>query len=323
MSGSKEHRLDAIQTASPATPRRKTIWYFFLLSLACLIWSAQGSAIKFLDRQLGPVAITFLPFYVTTLLMVPLLVRERRRRPDAPRPGLRDWGKFAIAGIGGQVLAQLGMTWGISKSLASNGAILNLMIPVLTAVLATFMLRERITLLRVGSLVLGLLGVFFLSAEDLRQSSFGEMRYLGGNGLILVGCLGSSFYNVYCKGLMSRYQEIEILIFSYITASVASIPLLLWVEPFHWQVLTTFDWKSWAAFAFLALLMYGASMLLFFSALQHLDVTVASTSLYLVPVFGVILAAVLLGERLSAMAVLGSAVVLAGTILIVKYDTSY
>jgi len=315
--------LESAPASSQPTARRGVLWYFFLLALACLIWSAQGTAVKFLDRQLGPVAITFLPFYITTVLMIPLLIQERRSRPQAERPGWADWRKFAIAGVGGQVLAQLGMTWGISKSLASNGAILNLMIPVITAVLASFMLRERITLLRVGSLALGLVGVFFLSAEDLRQSSFGELRYLTGNLLILCGCLGSSFYNVYCKGLLSKFQEVEILIFSYITASLASVPLLVWVEPFHWQALLAFDWKSWVAFAFLALLMYGASMLLFFRALQHLDVTAASASLYLVPVFGVILAAVLLGERLSPLAICGSGIVLVGTLLIVKYDTSY
>ena len=197
------------------------------------------------------------------------------------------------------------------------------MIPVLSTVLATIMLRERITKLRVLSLAIGMIGVLFLSAEDLRQSSFGQMRYLTGNVLILGGCLGSSFYNVYCKSLLARYGEIEILIFSYITASLASIPLLVWVEPFHWQALAGLDWKSWVAFAFLATLMYGASMLLFFRALQHLDVSTASTSLYLVPLFGVILAAILLGERLSLLALCGAAAVLAGTILIIKYDKSY
>jgi drug/metabolite transporter (DMT)-like permease len=69
--------------------------------------------------------------------------------------------------------------------------------------------------------------------------------------------------------------------------------------------------------------MYGASMLLFFKALQHLDVTTASTSLYLVPVFGVILAALLLGERLNLSAIIGTAIVLISTILVVRYDTSY
>jgi len=305
------------------TPKGRMLWYFTLLALASLIWSAQGTAVKFLDRQMGPIAITFVPFYITTLLFVPLLIRKRRTNPQASRPTWSDWGKFALAGVGGQVLAQLGMTWGISRSLASNGAVLNLMIPVITAVLASFMLHEKLSALRIGSLAIGLIGVLLMSVQDLRESSFLEMKYIVGNGLILVGCFGSSFYNTYCKGLLRRFQEIEILIFSYITASVASLPLLVWVEPLHLSVFAALDWKSWVAFAFLAILMYGASMLFFFAALEHLDVTVASVSLYLVPIFGVLLAAVLLGERLSTLAMVGSGIVLVATVLIMKYDTSY
>ena len=301
----------------------KTIWCFFLLALASLIWSGQGIAVKVLDPHLGPIAITFLPFYVTTLLFVPLLLQVRRTNPKVANPSAKDWIKFIIAGVGGQVLAQLGMTWGISKSLASNGAILNLLIPVISAVLASFMLRERLTPLRIAALVIGLLGVAFLSVGDFRQASFGSMKFLTGNLLIFGGCLGSSFYNVYCKGLMQRFQEIEILIFSYITASLFSIPLLIWAEPFHFTSFLSFDKSSIAAFLFLAFFMYGASMLFFFKALQHLDVTTASTSLYLVPVFGVLLAASLLGERLSLTAIAGAVIVLISTILVARYDTSY
>src|SRR5438094_4337787 len=90
----------------------KTIWCFFLLALASLIWSGQGIAVKVLDPHLGPIAITFLP------LFVPLLLRMRRKNLDAANPTGKDWISFVIAGVGGQVLAQLGMTWGISKSLA-------------------------------------------------------------------------------------------------------------------------------------------------------------------------------------------------------------
>jgi len=303
--------------------KSQTVWYFILLALASLIWSGQGIAVKFLDPHLGPIAITFLPFYVTTLLFVPLLLRMRRKNPTAANPSRKDWIQFAIAGVGGQVLAQLGMTWGISKSLASNGSILNLLIPVISAVLASIMLKERLTLLRSSSLAIGLLGVAFLSMGDFRQASFGSMKYLTGNLLIFGGCFGSSFYNVYCKGLMKKLKEIEILIYSYITASLFSIPLLIWAEPFHFRSLLAFDAKSIAAFLFLAFFMYGASMLLFFKALQHLDVITASTSLYLVPVFGVLLAASLLGERLSPTALAGAAIVLISTILVVRYDTSY
>jgi drug/metabolite transporter (DMT)-like permease len=66
--------------------------------------------------------------------------------------------------------------------------------------------------------------------------------------------------------------------------------------------------------------MYGVSMLLFFYVLQFLDVTLASLSLYLVPVFGVILGATLLGERLSPLAMAGAVVVLGATILIMQFE---
>lgn len=309
-------------TAAVSYSKTRTAWFFLLLALASLMWSGQGTAVKVLSRHMGPIAITFLPFYITTLLFVPLLLKLRRVNPQTTLPSAADWVKFVIAGVAGQVLAQLGMTWGVDKSLASNGAILNLLIPVISAVLASLLLKEQITALRVAALLIGLIGVVLMSVSDWKQASFGEMRFLVGNLLILCGCLGSAFYNVYCKGLMRKFAEIEILIFSYVTASVASLPLLIWAEPFSFRSLQRFDWQSWAAFAFLALFMYGASMLLFFKALQHLDVTTASASLYLVPVFGVILAAVLLGERLGVLAISGAIIVLLSTVLIMKYDSA-
>ena len=81
-----------------------------------------------------------------------------------------------------------------------------------------------------------------------------------------------------------------------------------------------FTLSSWLAFAFLALFMYGSSMLLFFKALAHLDVTTASISMYLVPVFGVLLAITMLGERLNLLEILGAVIVLSATVLIVRYD---
>jgi drug/metabolite transporter (DMT)-like permease len=314
--------MDESQKAPAATLRATPWWYFFLLALTNLIWAGQGTAVKFLERFLGPIAITFLPFYVTTLLLIPVLLWQRRRNPQRATPTWRDWWKFAVAGIGGQVLAQLGMTWGISKSLASNGAVLNLLIPVISAVLASIMLGERLSRLRVLCLAIGLAGVLMMSTGDLREISLFGQSYLAGNLLILAGCCGSAFYNVYCKGLLARYGEVEILIFSYITASLASLPLLVWAEPFDFHALAQLDTRGWLAFGFLAVFMYGVSMLLFFYVLEHVPVTVASASLYLVPVFGVLFAVIFVGETLSPTSLVGACVVLAATMLIMRYDAA-
>jgi drug/metabolite transporter (DMT)-like permease len=61
-------------------------------------------------------------------------------------------------------------------------------------------------------------------------------------------------------------------------------------------------------------------MLLFFHVLQKAPVTVVSTSMYLVPVFGVTIAAMVLRERLSWPAIAGAAIVLVATSLIMRYD---
>jgi hypothetical protein len=50
------------------------------------MWSGQGTAVKFLEAHMGPIAITFVPFYITTVLFVPLLIYKRRKNPAAEKP---------------------------------------------------------------------------------------------------------------------------------------------------------------------------------------------------------------------------------------------
>jgi drug/metabolite transporter (DMT)-like permease len=305
---------------APATSLARHAWFFLLLALANLMWAGQGPAVKLIQNRLGPIAITFLPFYVATLLLIPFLVFERSRKGGAVWPSAADWGRFALAGVFGQIFAQFGATQGSILSTASNYSILNLLIPVITAVLATFMLRERLTPIRVLCLLIGLAGVFILSKSDVAQASFINPKYLAGNLLCLLSSFGSAYYNVYCKGLMKRFTELEILIYSYIVACIVSLPVLLKQEPDCFARLAHFDLKSWVVFIFLAIFMYGVSMLLFFYVLKHISVTVASLSLYLVPFFGVVLAVLLVHEHLTVYSLAGAAVVLTATLLIMRYD---
>jgi drug/metabolite transporter (DMT)-like permease len=61
-------------------------------------------------------------------------------------------------------------------------------------------------------------------------------------------------------------------------------------------------------------------MILFFSVLKSLPVTVALASTYMTPVFGVVLAMLLLGEWLTGTTVVGAVLVLAATVLVMRYD---
>jgi drug/metabolite transporter (DMT)-like permease len=298
-------------------PRERTL-YFLLLVVACLMFAGQGTAIKYLGRQLGPLQITFLPFTLATLLLLPLAIRARRS--SAVALGWADWRRFILAGIAGQVVTQLGFVAGVTRSLASNGAILALLLPVISTLLAAVMLGEKLTRLRISALAIGLAGALLLSAGNLRESSFLNVRYLVGNLLIVIAMTGSAFYNVYSKSLFEKFQQIEVLVFTYVAAAATGLVATAIADPVRWSVFSSFTWQTWVAFAYQALIAYSAAMLLFFAALKRLDVATASLSLYLLPVFGVVLAAVLLGERLSVAALTGAAIVLAATLLVVRYD---
>jgi putative heme-binding domain-containing protein len=69
-----------------------------LLVLANLIWAAQPTAVKYIPADvLRPIAIAFLPFFVITPLLLPLLWWRPPGEPAAARPTAGDWLQFAIA----------------------------------------------------------------------------------------------------------------------------------------------------------------------------------------------------------------------------------
>jgi drug/metabolite transporter (DMT)-like permease len=290
-----------------------------LLVAANLLWAGQGIAIKSLAEGLGPLATALLPLYVITLLgLGTLSVRSDFAQKFRAAWKLRR--EFFLAGICGQLMAQVGMTLGVSWSTASNGAILSLLIPIFGALIAVWLLRERLSALRIGALLLGLVGVFLLSPLHNASVLGTRSHQLAGNLLIATGCLGSAFYNVYSKRLLSHFSALEILFFSYLSTTAFSLPLLFILEPHCLTRLVHLTLTQWAAFEYLAVFLYGFSMVLFLWALGMVDVVIASASLYLMPLFGVALAFSILGERLAPRALLGSAIVLIATLMLFRFD---
>ena len=304
--------------SSPAPQRRLLVGG--ILVVVNLMWAGQFVAIKYVESSLGPFAIAFLPYVLVTPLLLPLLFRTRAVPPV--RPTAADWAKFTIAGLFGQVVCMGGITWAGVVGKASNCSILYLLIPVLSAVMASLMLGERLTPLRVLALGIGLVGVLVMSASDLQDTAFLESRFMKGNLLMLVGCLGACFYNVYCKRLMGSFDELDVLTFTYVTTTPLGLAIVAVMEPDAFTRLAGLDARGWLAFTFLAIVVLGLSMILFFAVLKSLPVTVALASTYMTPLFGVVLAMLLLGERLTGTAVIGAILVLGATALVMRYDAA-
>jgi drug/metabolite transporter (DMT)-like permease len=294
------------------------------LLLACnLIWASQFVMVKLVQEQMGPVFATFFPMTLATLLLIPIVQRERGRQNPAVASGrmpTRDILEFIMIGVFGQVVAQLFITWGVRLSLASNAALLMLALPVSTAIMAYFFLGERMTRVRWISFVLALGGVLECSGIDWKELNLTSGQYLLGNLMIFLSVNGSAFYNAYSKKLLSRYSPLQVLLYSYYAVFAFLLPITLKTEPQGFHNLPKFTPVVWLGLIMLAFFQYFLSMVLFLNVLTRLDATQAALSNYLIPFFGVIIAALVLHERLTLFMVFGGLLVLASTLLVTVYE---
>lgn len=294
---------------------------WFLLLACNFIWASQFVMVKIVQREMGPVSATFFPMTMATLVLIPIVKLESRRvRRNPQRIPRRDIFQFLLIGVLGQVVAQLFITWGVRYSLASNAALLMLALPVSTAVMAYLLLDERMTRVRWISFALAIAGVIECSGIEWKQLNLTSPRFLLGNLLIFASVNGSAFYNVYSKKMLSRYTPLQVLLYSYYAVFAFLLPITVYSEPEGFRNLLHFSGPVWLGLLGLALFQYCLSMVIFLNVLTRLDATQASLSNYLIPFFGVIIAAVVLNERLTKYMIIGGLLVLASTLLVTVYE---
>lgn len=294
-----------------------------LLVFCNLVWGCQFVIYKIVQEQSGPVFAALFPMSIATLLMVPIVLRQRHQsasgklRNRLPR---RDLLQFLLIGICGQVVAQFGVAAGTRLTLAANTALLSLALPILTAMMAFIFLGERMTSVRWVSFALAVAGVLACAGIQWGELSFTSTKYLLGNVIYFVAMGGASFYNAYSKRLLRRYSALEVLFYSYVVVVVFMLPVALHTEPHTFRNILDFRLPVWLGFSSLAVLQYFSAMLVFLTVLTRLDATQAGLSNYLIPLFGILAAVIVLGERFTVNMVIGGILVLGGTLLVTLYE---
>lgn len=300
-------------------PARPPIQYFLVLAVVNLMWAFQFSGAKIATERLGPVTVTFIPLALSTVLFAPLVRLSRGQQPK-PRFTAAVVRGLILAGTLGIIPSQLGLTWGVQRSLASNASVLTLTIPVLTAIMAVVLLGERMTVVRWLSFVLAICGVLMVSDIDWRSVEIFRGTYLLGNLLLFASCLGSAFYNTYSKKLLETFNPVELLVYTFLVAGIELLILMLILEPPKLGQLLSLGTGVWTTLLTIALFSLSVSMLLFFWVIDKIDVTQASLSIYLLPVFGVLLSTVFVGEKITTQLIFGGLLVFTGTFLVTVYE---
>jgi len=293
---------------------------WFALVLVNLLWAAQYPAYSIASARMSAAALNFWTLLFATVLLASFAVVQRHRAVNpAPYRWRRDLLPFLLLGILGILPPSVLMAWGIARSTASNASILSLTIPVMMTVLAVVMLGEKLTWFRTAGLVLALAGTLVISWSDV-SSDLMRTRLLVGNAVILAAGAGSAYYNTYSKALLERFSELEVLVGGYIVGGLACLVISLLVDKEPLYRVGLYGPRVWLSIAVLGGLSWGIAMVLWMGVLKRIDASQASVSIYLLSVFGVLLSAVTLGEKVTLPQLLGGALVFAATWLTTEVE---
>ena len=286
-----------------------------LLVLNQFIWGVGWSAIKYAQNQMGPVTLNVWSLGISVVALIPFLLADRRSASSQmlPRLNSRNYVDYFIAGVIGLAGMTLLYAWGAGRSLAANGALISMSVPVLTVVVAVIVLGEKMTGARLASLGIAIAGVLMISEFHWSEVSLAG-NYLFGNCLLFLGTLGNAIYVVYSKKLLAVASAIAVLFWGQVLGLLASLPFL-YFEPTAIPDIAGYTAQTWFSLVFLGAVYFTATMIVFFRILTRLDAGQIMVSNYLQPVFGVLAAAVLLRERITWNMVSGGLLVLAGTAL--------
>ncbi len=294
---------------------KQVIVSWSLLILCNLMWALQFTCIKLTQNQVGPYATVWGPMLLATLLLLPFALRDFRKTGKH----VKDVLVFIQLALLGAFPAQVLMTWGTQYSQASNAAILTLALPVVTAVFAFLLLKEKMNKTRWLSFGIAIIGVVMCSLGDLRKMNFGA-TYAIGNLLIFLSIIGNAYYNVGIKKIADRYTEMEMVFYTYAVLILLLTPLVLIYEPTVFSGIPFFTPDTWAGLLLLTFFHNFLSMILFFRALKNLDAIQVALSNYLITFMGLPIAVIWLDEQLNSWALTGGLLVFFSTLLITILD---
>jgi drug/metabolite transporter (DMT)-like permease len=225
-----------------------------------------------------------------------------------PRAG-RDWIAIVVLGITSNAI-YLGCTYEALRHMAAGiGAIVASTNPLVLAFAAPFLLRERLTRLKVAGLLMGFGGVVAIMIVRTGTGSAQPLDML----LAFVGVLGSVAGTIVFKKYCGDFDLKIVTALQLLVAGVTLFPLALIFEGAPHAI--------WGApivesFVYVVLVMSIGASTLWFWLLTHGEASRVSAYYFLTPIFGLFLAAILLHEPVTVRDLFGLAGIAVGIALV-------
>lgn len=292
----------------------KDSYYSYLsVSIAAnLLWSASFVGTKLAYASFPPMTLGALRITVAALLLGFLVFaggkRERLEKGDLKTV---TWSGFL-----GITLYFSMENIGIKLTSASTAALIVASYPAITVMLERLFYKVPISRAQVVGIAVAMTGVGILTGAQENRMGANE---LWGNCILFAAGFVWALYNFSTRKVVNKYSSIPFAFYQTTAAAIFFLPLAL-LEIDDWQIPTPI---SIFALLYLALLCSVTAHMLYNFGLRRLSAGVAVSLMNLVPFFGVMCSAFVLGEPVSVRQIAGGIIVIIGVFFSLKKNTPF
>ena len=281
---------------------------YLLLSLTSLFWAGNIVIGRFAAGHVPPVAISYLRWVGAFALLLPVAWPHLRRDWPALRASLPVMTLLAITGV---TMPNTIAFWGLKYTEAINALLLQSTGPLLIALWAFLLFRDRLTLAQAVGITTSLVGAVVIVC----RGDLGILLGVGfnmGDILVVTALLVFGFYSALTK----RRPAVHSL--SFLTFNIGYGAL--WLTPvFIWEMtsgnILKIDTISMGTLLYSIVFPSLLAYLFFNRGVEMIGPNRAAPFLHLMPVFGSLLAVLGLGEHLQLYHVAGYALVACGIVV--------
>jgi drug/metabolite transporter (DMT)-like permease len=284
------------------------IW---LLALGAL-WGSSYLFIKIAVAEVPALTLVAGRLLLSTAILWVLLFTTRHAVPR----GRALWTAFAVMGLLSGAVPWTLITW--SENYISSGlaALLQATMPIFTVVLAHYLADgERLTPVKLLGVAVGFAGVVILLLPDLRQGDLlqGFRGNLGGQLAMVASSVSYAGAAIFARSRLRGQPALVSTTGQLTMGLVYMLPLALLVDRPLVLVPSLPALASW-----LALAIFGTVLayIIYYGLITRTSATFTSTVTYIIPVNGLLLGMLVLGEPLTPTLLVSLGLILLGVLLV-------
>lgn len=278
-----------------------------LLVFVMLAWGLNVTATKIIVSAFTPITITSLRVFTAAVSVFIILFFLKKIRI----PTKKEFGYILIASILNVVCHHYFLSIGLLKTSASNGGLILGLGPILTTIVAFFLLKNRVSFIQLIGIILGLVGVSFivvLGNGGISGISIGDIY-------VFLSIFTQAFSFVMIKKISKTLDPRLMTGYMMLFGSAILFIISLIQEPEGLSLVSSGSLDVWVIFLASAVIATAIGHMIYNDAIGKVGVTEAAIFINLSPFFSLVGAVIFLNERITMPQLIGFLFILSGVIL--------